>query len=115
MIKTNKNYPIVESSKTWKVISKGIKVLYAQPDFRFYDNEKNEYCNINGFYCTTEEDEESRLYFYLDCDYMSIFEDGERKSIVLPTDTRLLAYCPSSDKYYQVAIDEENKTLYIYN
>lgn len=115
MIKTNKNYPIAESMKTWKVISHETKVLYAQPDFRWYDTEKNEFHNIDGFYCTTSEDEDERTYFYLDCNYMFLFEDGEKKIIALPTDTRILTYCPSMDKYFQIAIDEENETLYIYN
>ena len=109
MIKTNKKYDIKQSMEHWSV--SGIKALYCEPDFSSYDNTENVHYNINGFYIITENQDDGRLYFYLDLNYLSY---GDFKNILLPVENQVLGFCHSDGKYYRVMVEEEKQNLRFY-
>ena len=111
MIMTNKFYTVEEASDRWQVKGRG---LYAQPDFASFDHINREYKNINGFYITTEEDNENRLYFYIDFNFNTYTDTcGDKITPRYYTDTDILARCPSNNGLYLVRVDEDTKTVYI--
>ena len=111
MIKLNNPLTLNETWESWKVEGVG---LYAELDCADADPVTNTFKSINGFYIVTDEDEESRTYFYLSTNWQSFFnEDGDLIRPQFLTSCDILARCPSDAKMYILRVDEENKTVFI--